>query len=1140
MRFSRMAFFLVFAIHAVTYLNAQEEQKFFGQNKVQYKDYNWRFVQSQHFDIYFYDGGEDLAKFTADVAESAYVSIIQNFKNYEIQSRISFVIYNSHNQFQQTNVLDEYLTEGIGGVTELFKNRIVLPYEGSYEQFRHVIHHELVHGVMNDYMYGGSIQGLISGRIRVQIPLWVSEGLAEYDSRHKDFDTQSDMFVRDAVMEAYLPNLAQMSGYAVYTAGPTVFRYMEDKYGKEKVSEFMTKLRVAGTTNSTFESTFGMKEEEFSEKWANYQRKTYFPDISDMQSVKEIGKQLTFHDRDGNFYNITPALSPSGDKIAYLTDKSGYADIVLISAIDGTLIKKIVSGEKTSNLEELHWLSPGISWSPDSKRLVFSAKASDNDAMLIVDVLTGAIEEYSWKDLEGVFGGSWSPDGKKIVFTGMYHGHSDIYVFDMETKEKHKLTDDVFSDSRAVYSRDGKKIAFVSDRRDHLTPPDKNFKMVTYDYKQSDIYVMNADGTGMERITTDEMNDTWPEWAPDNSKLIYTSNRNGVTNLYIADLANKKTYAITNNLSGIFQPSLSKDGKVVAYSGFNKSGFDIFTLKNPLDMKPIDLPITISMKKFRKEKDLPETLSEELGIRAKGAPQEISKDTLTNDMYASNDTAAVQDTTKKKEPEISYKNFVFAGLDDKKKDKDKDKKGEKKEEEEEVPEVVSLPEKVYKNAEGDYRIRNYRVRFTPDLFYGTAGFNTFTGFVGATQMAFSDILGNHRLLFGTSLLFDLKNSSFYGSYYYLSHRTDYGITAFHTAYSFATDYAYETPTETIPGVPDGYADSFIRYRNYGATITASRPFNKFNRFEVDVTQFVIARETSIANNLPPIRDQFGNLTITPNADNIGVGPTRRSQNTLIGASLTTDNALNTYFGPFDGRRAQLSVVTSPGYGTNGLRFTTVTADARKYWWFKKYYAVAFRASGGATYGRDPQRFFLGGLDNWIIPRFRSGEIIVDALEDFLATFVSPLRGSDYYELQGTRYFVSNLELRFPLIHFMQLGFPLPLFLQQIRGVTFVDFGAAWGGQDLTFRDQNGVLHKANYRYVDRNGNIVYNPGRFNWGQTLKGEPGTVFQDARLGYGFGIRAFVGFFILRYDLAWNIRSPRFNGGDAKHYFTIGSDF
>ena len=50
------------------------------------------------------------------------------------------------------------MEEGVGGVTELFKNRVVVPFEGNYKQFRHVIHHELVHAVINEMFYGGSIQ----------------------------------------------------------------------------------------------------------------------------------------------------------------------------------------------------------------------------------------------------------------------------------------------------------------------------------------------------------------------------------------------------------------------------------------------------------------------------------------------------------------------------------------------------------------------------------------------------------------------------------------------------------------------------------------------------------------------------------------------------------------------------------------------------------------------------------------------------------------------------------------------------------------------------------------------------------------------------------------------------------------------
>ena len=85
------------------------------------------------------------------------------------------MVYNSHNDFQQTNVISEYLEEGIGGVTELFKNRMVIPFEGNYRMYRHVIHHEMVHAVLNDMFYGGSIQSIISNNIRLQLPMWFNE-----------------------------------------------------------------------------------------------------------------------------------------------------------------------------------------------------------------------------------------------------------------------------------------------------------------------------------------------------------------------------------------------------------------------------------------------------------------------------------------------------------------------------------------------------------------------------------------------------------------------------------------------------------------------------------------------------------------------------------------------------------------------------------------------------------------------------------------------------------------------------------------------------------------------------------------------------------------------------------------------------
>ena len=110
----------------------------FGQNRVQYKDFDWYFIQTEHFDIYFTQNGKNVAEFTAHAAEEAYESLSSKL-NYQLNNRLSLVVYDSHNDFQETNITDGYLSQGIGGFTEPFKNRVVFPFEGSYEKFRHVI-----------------------------------------------------------------------------------------------------------------------------------------------------------------------------------------------------------------------------------------------------------------------------------------------------------------------------------------------------------------------------------------------------------------------------------------------------------------------------------------------------------------------------------------------------------------------------------------------------------------------------------------------------------------------------------------------------------------------------------------------------------------------------------------------------------------------------------------------------------------------------------------------------------------------------------------------------------------------------------------------------------------------------------------
>src|SRR5512135_410079 len=77
-------------------LSAQSSYSQFGQNKVQYKVFDWKYLQTKHFDVYFSQNGEYLAQFTAFAAESALVKLTNNI-GYTIQNRIPIIVFNSHN-----------------------------------------------------------------------------------------------------------------------------------------------------------------------------------------------------------------------------------------------------------------------------------------------------------------------------------------------------------------------------------------------------------------------------------------------------------------------------------------------------------------------------------------------------------------------------------------------------------------------------------------------------------------------------------------------------------------------------------------------------------------------------------------------------------------------------------------------------------------------------------------------------------------------------------------------------------------------------------------------------------------------------------------------------------------------------------
>ena len=1035
----------------------------FGQNKVQYREFDWQFIQTPHFDIYYYGGEQDLAEFTADVAEESYEQISLHLR-WDLKRRVSNMVYNSHNEFQQTNVVGTYMREGIGGVTELFKNRVVFPFEGNYEQFRHVIHHELVHALINDMVYGGSMQHVISSRTKIRVPIWSNEGLAEYLS--SNWDTKADMVMRDIAIHERMPSVKELNYFMAYKGGQSLWRFIAGKYGREKVGDIFRSMKQTQNAEKGYEKALGMNYKDLTIQWHKYLKKEYWSDVKDRDPLEDMSEKLTDHKKARNFYNVSPALSPDGSMVAVLSDQTGYFDIHIMDAMTGKRIKKLVKGNRSVDFEELKWLQPGLSWSPDSKKIVVAAKAGKGDVLHIIDVKTRKGQKIEL-DLDGVFSAAWSPLGNEIAFVGQMGNSSDIYIYDLNDRSKNRITNDIFTDSYPSWNPEGTEIVFVSDRGEYIDG-EYDGTMFEHNYRQTDIFTVNVKSGKIDRITETDYNESHPIWANTKNTLFYTADKNGVWNLFIHPFQTEYDpesgehvdaggpYAVTNVLTGLQQPTLSGNDDMLIFAGYAGIGWDLYSLPNPLNLSKKEIEPT-QYEIHRKTDD--EKIADLRRHKTSQQEQGFSE---------------------------GYSGWIFARGYEHFNSTMEEKPSE---------ELVSVDSA---KVDGHYIPKSYKTRFTLDIISGNLQISNVFGTSGMTYFSFSDILGDHQIAFGTEMVLTLENSDYFFYYAYLKNQIDYHFVAFQNADFFNVDYY-----------------SIGRLRHYGLQGFISHPFSRFQRFDYGLSWHNINYAI-----LEQRVDEFNQIHYVTTYSS-------KYSTILPMVSWVYDNSVFGFTGPIDGFRQNMSFTMSPGYGSDNLKFQTLKMDMRKYWRVGKDYTFAVRGYLGKSMGANKQNFFLGGIPYLLGGRgetngkadkshFRS--VILDTsnaslIHDIYFTeYAFPLRGARFAERFGYNTALFNLEIRFPFINYLALGFPLKVIFGNIRGHAFMDIGAAWDDpKEFTTTS-----------WPDRYGSS--NSGEFSpWVTTV---------------GLGTKINLGYFLLRIETAWDKNPNKYS--KPQWYFSLGPDW
>ncbi|OQX89904.1 MAG: hypothetical protein B6D65_00845 [candidate division Zixibacteria bacterium 4484_93] len=679
----------------------------FGRNKLQTGNPDWYEWDTEHFELYYHSGYDSLASIGKGYLDRGY-DYLTNSLGRSPDYPLPVIIYPSPNEFLENNVSPEILTEATGGFTEIFKNRVVIPFNGNYRDFSHVLRHELVHTFQFYFLFGGNISSIASTSRFITPPLWFIEGMAEYLSL--DWDFESDMYIRDAVVHDYLLPPDEIGGFLIYKQGQSMVKYIAERYGVRKLGEILSKMKLSPSIDDAFEDAVGRDQEKLYEEWSREIKGHIWEELPGREFADDFATRITDHKREGSHFNIQPVFSPDGNYIAYFSDESDYSDLMLISVLSKKR-RHLVKGERSGDFEGFHSFSSAPAFSPDGKRIAYVTRHKTEDYIAIFDIDRKKVVEEICPKLKALYSPAFFPDGKQLIFSGLSGTKLDLYTYDLENGRFSCITDDIYPDNEPSVSPDGKFVAFTSARP--LDAADTS----SLDKLEENIFIYDVEGDSIFPVTYDGFSSCDPSWGP-NGRLVYSSYRNGISNLYLYDMAEGVSLPLTDVVTGAFFPSFNPDGGSVAFSTFQDGGWDIFILDN---LSPKD---TIADTPFRMGKP----------VFVLPVVREEKKDTMKTEGISE-----------------GFSKFVFA-----------------KEPETEKKEARKLGKK------------RYTPRFSADYATASLFYDTFYGIQGQTILLFSDMLGNHRVFLATDLFNTTDNASFYLSYAYLKRRTDIGGTIFHT------------------------------------------------------------------------------------------------------------------------------------------------------------------------------------------------------------------------------------------------------------------------------------------------------------------------------------------------------------------------
>lgn len=1062
---------------------------------MQYQSFNWTYFDFERFRVYLYEGGQEIAKYTATSIDRQ-LPIMEKRLDFQLEDKIDVIVYNNQNDFKQSNIgLSAEDNGNIGGVTRIIGDKIFIYFNGSHADLDKQIRAALAELMVDQMMYGGRTRDVVRNSTLLTLPDWFKNGLIAYMS--EGWNSNIDNRVMDAIQNDRFAKFNQLTGKEATLAGQAMWYYVAEEFGEAVIPNLLYMTKVSRNPNNAFLYVLGTTIQNMTTEFTNKMAQRYF-DYRDSTRKNPVTESVLKKQKKARHY-YQLKVSPDGQRISYATNELGQYKVWLNTIGEKENKRLLKLNPKLERLEDNAY--PLIAWHPNNSVLAMIYERKNVLKLFTYDIDAKEKNKRNITGFEKINSYSFSHDGKRIVMSAVKKGkgQSDIFIYTLNSGGVEQITNDAWDDNNPVFVNSSKGILFESNRTHDTIKANEDAKLYLKFSKNNDVFYYNAvtKSNVLYRVTnTPDVNETSPQ-EYNTGVIAFLSESNGVYNRYIGVLDSSIAFvdtiehyryfynskAITNYKKNIQEHHINsrftKYAEVIVENF--KEKLMVSTLVPQADLKPVTLKNTWF----------------------KGSPRtslaDPDKIIISNPVRRDEDLGPKKaDTTTKANEGIDFENYTING------ERKKETPQPKQIEMTNAPSLaVKNPQELNGSALRELHFpiqQNYYTSFKTDQVVSQLD----NSFLGTSYQRFAGGGSPVYLNPGLNVLFKIGLSDLF---------EDKRIVAgFRISGTLDNEYllSWENRIKKIDRQLVLHRQSFLKVNGYSgvtkiqthdARYTWKIPFSEVAATKLSIMyrndRVVFASVSDESLPLPNVYSNYGGAKLEYIFDN------------------TRKKGLNLYNGTrFKMWGEYWRLVKEERHDLITLGF-----DFRNYKKIHRDLIWANRLAGATSLGTDRLIYYMGGVDNWLNPQFNKTINIVNPDQYQFQTLATNMRGFKQNIRNGNNFVVWNSELRWPIFKYL-LNRPIRSdFIQNFQIIGFGDLGMAWYGKN-PYSEEN-VLNKNVYP-----GNPV-TLTIYNQKEPIVG-----------GYGFGLRSrLLGYFI-RLDFAWGVDDRKVQKGMT--YLSLTTDF